>query len=53
MSPRRQGRLSSEPGAVAYARIRGYLATMRKQGRALLAALETVFTGHPLAPEFA
>jgi transposase len=47
------GCFRSDPGAVAYARIRGYLATMRKQGRALLAALETVFTGHPLAPEFA
>jgi hypothetical protein len=29
------------------------LATMRKQGRALLAALDTVFAGHPLSPEFA
>jgi transposase len=47
------GCFRSETGAVAYARIRGYLATLRKQGRALLAALETVFTGHPLAPEFA
>jgi transposase len=47
------GCFRSDPGAVAYARIRGYLATMRKQGRALLAALETVFAGQPLAPEFA
>lgn len=47
------GCFRTEPGAVAYARIRGYLATLRKQGRALLAALEAVFTGHPLAPEFA
>ncbi len=47
------GCFRSDPGALAYARIRGYLATMRKQGRALLAALKTVFTGHPLAPEFA
>jgi transposase len=47
------GCFRSDPGAVAYARIRGYLATLRKQGRALLAALETVFTGQPLAPEFA
>ena len=47
------GCFRSDPGALAYARIRGYLATMRKQGRALLAALETVFTGQPLAPEFA
>jgi transposase len=47
------GCFRSDSGAVAYARIRGYLATLRKQGRALLAALETVFTGQPLAPEFA
>jgi transposase len=46
------GCFRSDPGAVAYARIRGYLATLRKQGHALLAALETVFTGQPLAPEF-
>jgi transposase len=47
------GCFRSDPGAVAYARIRGYLATLRKQGRALLAALETVFAGHPIYPEFA
>jgi transposase len=47
------GCFRSEAGALAYARIRGYLATLRKQGRARLAALETVFAGHPLAPEFA
>jgi transposase len=47
------GCFRSAPGAIAYARIRGYLATLRKQGRSLLAALETVFTGQPLAPEFA
>jgi transposase len=47
------GCFRSDPGALAYARIRGYLATLRKQGRALLAALETVFAGQPLAPEFA
>ena len=47
------GCFRSEADAVAYARIRGYLASLRKQGRALLAALETVFTGQPLSPEFA
>lgn len=47
------GCFRSDPGAVAYARIRGYLACLRKQGRALLAALETVFAGQPLYPEFA
>jgi transposase len=39
-------------GAEAFARIRGYLSTLRKQGVALLAALETIFAGHPLYPEF-
>ena len=47
------GCFRSDPGALAYARIRGYLATMREQGHALLAALDTVFAGHPLYPEFA
>jgi len=42
----------SDAGAAAFARIRGYLATMRKQGQALLAALETVFAGRPLYPAF-
>jgi transposase len=40
-------------GADAFARIRGYLSTLRKQGVALLAALETVFAGQPLYPSFA
>jgi transposase len=34
----------------ASARIRGYCATLRKQGVALLAALQTAFTGQPLYP---
>lgn len=37
-------------GAEAFARSRGYLATRRKQGVALLAALHTVFIGQPLSP---
>lgn len=43
----------SDMGAEAFARIRGYLATLRKQGYALLAALETVVAGRPLYPAFA
>jgi transposase len=43
----------SDTGAAAFARIRGYLATLRKQGQALLAALETVVVGRPLYPTFA
>jgi transposase len=43
----------SDTGATAFARLRGYLATLRKQGQALLAALETVVAGRPLYPAFA
>ena|SRR5579872_986132 len=44
------GCFRSDWGADAYATIRGYLATLRKQGHALLAALNSVFTGQPLYP---
>jgi transposase len=44
------GCFRSDRGADAYATIRGYLATLRKQGHALLAALNTVFAGQPLYP---
>jgi transposase len=47
------GSFRSDSGADAFARIRGYLSTLRKQGHALLAALEAVFVGQPLYPEFA
>jgi transposase len=47
------GCFRSDAGADAFARLRGYLATLRKQGQALLAALETVFAGQPLYPTFA
>ncbi|HEV2462127.1 MAG TPA: IS66 family transposase, partial [Ktedonobacterales bacterium] len=40
-------------GAAAFARLRSYLSTLRKQGVALLAALETLFAGQPLSPTFA
>ncbi|HKS70520.1 MAG TPA: IS66 family transposase, partial [Ktedonobacterales bacterium] len=45
-------RAADGSGADAFARIRGYLSTLRKQGVALLAALETVCSGHPLYPAF-
>jgi transposase len=45
------GCFRSDAGADAFACLRGYLATMRKQGQALLATLETVFTGQPLYPD--
>jgi transposase len=47
------GCFRSERGAEAFACLRGYLTTLRKQGQALLGALETVFSGRPLYPAFA
>ncbi len=44
------GSFRAESGSEAFARIRGYCATLRKQGVALLAALQTVLTGQPLYP---
>ena len=46
------GCFRSECGAGAFACLRGYLSTLRKQGVALLAALQTVVVGQPLYPEF-
>lgn len=47
------GSFRADNGSEAFARIRGYLASLRKQGMALLAALETIFTGEPLYPALA
>jgi transposase len=47
------GCFRSDRGAEAFARLRAYLSTLRKQGVALLAALETVAAGQPLYPAFA
>jgi transposase len=47
------GAFRSAAGAAAFSRLRGYLSTLHKQGVALLAALETLFTGQPLYPSFA
>jgi transposase len=44
------GSFRANAGSEAFARIRGYLSSMRKQGVALLAALQTVFSGQPLYP---
>ena len=44
------GCFRSDRGAAAYATIRGYLATLRKQGQSLLTALNTVFAGQPVYP---
>lgn len=42
------GTFRSPAGATAFCRIRSYLSTMRKQGRAMLPALSAVFLGRPL-----
>jgi hypothetical protein len=44
------GCFRSEPGATAYCRIKGYLATLRKRRQALLHALQAAFAGRPLLP---
>jgi transposase len=46
------GSFRADTGSEAFARISGYLSSMRKQGMALLAALQTIFTGQPLYPAF-
>ena len=46
------GCFRSPHGAAAFVRLRGYLSTVRKQGYALLAALEALFTGQPLSLAF-
>jgi len=46
------GCFRSSAGAVAFCRIRGYLSTLRKQGVAVLTALEQALVGHPLSPAF-
>jgi transposase len=38
------------PGAQAFGAVRGYIATMRKQGRSVIAALETASRGTPFMP---
>jgi hypothetical protein len=44
------GRFRSEAGARQFCRIRGYLASLRKQGLNVLDDLLTVFAGHPQSP---
>ncbi|MGQ0601565.1 MAG: IS66 family transposase [Anaerolineales bacterium] len=44
------GCFRSKEGAQAFCRIRGYISTLKKQGRNVLAALSSVFTGSPLSP---
>jgi len=44
------GGFRADAGADDFARMRGYLSTLRKQGVGLLDALRTLFTGAPLYP---
>ncbi len=46
------GCFRSPAGAVAFCRTRGYLSTLRKQGLAVLVALEQALLGHPVLPAF-
>lgn len=39
-------------GAEAFCRIRSYISTLRKQGQSVLSALEHVFRGAPIYPQF-
>jgi transposase len=44
------GCFRSEAFAQAFARIRGYLSTLRKQGLPLLSSLQATLSGHPVLP---
>ncbi len=46
------GCFRSPAGAQAFCRIRGSLSTLRKQGLAVLTALEQALVGHPVLPAF-
>jgi transposase len=46
------GAFRSDEGPIFFARIRGYLSTLRKQGRPLFSALEATLRGLPLLPSF-
>lgn len=46
------GGFRSFQGAQAFARIRGYLSTLRKQGVPLLSAVQATLLGHPTLPSF-
>src|SRR6266568_4564250 len=46
------GCFRSQAFAHAFARIRGYLSTLRKQGLPLLSSLQATLCGHPVLPSF-
>lgn len=47
------GTFRSTEGADAFCRLRSYLGTLQKQGKSFLSALEHVFRGNPLEPDYA
>lgn len=46
------GTFRSDDGAISFARIRGYVSTLRKQSQPIFSALEATLRGHPLLPSF-
>ncbi len=44
--------IRSAAGAHAFCHIRGYLSTLRKQGMAVVTALELALLSHPMLPAF-
>jgi transposase len=44
------GCFRNEAFAQAFARIRGYLSTLRKQGLPVLSSLQATLSGHPILP---
>ena len=46
------GGFRSDDGADAFCAVRSYISTLRKQGQAILPALEHVFLGKPVCPDF-
>lgn len=46
------GTFRSTEGADAFCRLRSYLCTLQKQGKSLLSALEHLFRGNPLEPDY-
>jgi hypothetical protein len=46
------GCFRTDRGAQAFARIRGYVSTLRKQALPVLSALQATLQGHPILPSF-
>jgi len=45
------GTFRSEQGANKFARIRGYISTVRKNNKSVIEAIKDAFTGNPYPPE--